>query len=178
MLRDRNLGPCWHGKIPTEKLPPCTLYRTQQGPKGSAITSILHPQHWLRSDEIDFASHLLAREYNGIDGLQASFLFSVLGRGGIVGTPTMPFVQILHTGGNHWVTASNLFAGNNEICIYDSLSTMLDNNTEQALSWMLRPNLWSCFLLFSNKPIAATVACLQLDLHMHSAATLDLRTVP
>jgi len=57
-----------------------------------------------------------------------------------VGTsPTRPFVQILHTGGNHWVTASNLFAGKNEVRIYDSLSTNLDTNTEQALSWMLRP---------------------------------------
>lgn len=68
-----------------------------------------------------------------------SLLFSVLERGGIVGTPTRQFVQILHTGGNHWVTASNRFAENNEVCIYDSLSTMLDSNTEQALSWMLRP---------------------------------------
>lgn len=103
------------------------------------MTSILHPQHWLTSDEVDLASHLLAREYNGVDGFQSSLLFSVLQKGGIVGTPNRQFVQILHTGGNHWVTASNLFASNNEVCIYDSLSTMLDNNTQQALSWLLRP---------------------------------------
>ncbi len=45
-----------------------------------------------------------------VDGFQSSLLFSVSERGGIVGTPTRQFVQILHTGGNHWVTASNLFA--------------------------------------------------------------------
>ncbi len=83
---------------PTENLPPRRLSRTQQAPKGSAITSILHPQHWLNSDEIDFASHLLAREHNDIDGFQSCLLFSVLERGGIVGTPTRQFVQILHTG--------------------------------------------------------------------------------
>ncbi|KAL1250775.1 hypothetical protein QQF64_018571 [Cirrhinus molitorella] len=110
MPKDKNLGPCWHGKNPTEILLPCRLSRTQQAPKGSAITSILHPEHWLSSDEIDFASHLLAKEYKEIDGFQSSLLFSALERGGIV-----------------------------DVCIYDSLSTMLDNNTEQALSWMLRP---------------------------------------
>ncbi len=31
--------------------------------------------------------------------------------------------------------------------------------------------------LYCIYSIAATVACLQLDLHMHYAATLDLRTV-
>lgn len=33
MLRDRNLGPCWHGKNPTENLPPRRLSRTQQAPQ-------------------------------------------------------------------------------------------------------------------------------------------------
>ncbi len=65
-----------------------------------------------------------------------------------MGTPTRQFVQILHTGGNHWVTASNLFAENNEVCIYDSLSTMLGSNTEQALSWMLRPKEHQFVVMF------------------------------
>nr|XP_055065582.1 uncharacterized protein LOC129447768 [Misgurnus anguillicaudatus] len=135
----RNLGPCWHGKNPSEMLPSLRLYRTQQVPKGSTLTSILHPQHWLSSDEMDFASYLLAKEYSGIDGFQSTLLFSVLDKGGIVGTPTRQFVQFLHAGGNHWVTASNLFADKNEVCLYDSLSTVMDNNAEQALSWLLRP---------------------------------------
>lgn len=134
-----NLGPYWNGKNPSAIIPSSRLYRTQQVPKGSAITSILHPQHWLSSDEIDFASHLLAKEYSAIDGFQSSLLFSALDNGGVVGTPTRQFVQILHTGGNHWVTASNLFAEKNEVCLYDSLSTVMDKNTELALSWLLRP---------------------------------------
>lgn len=79
-------------------LPTVLIKKTgPQAPKGSAITSILQPKHWLSSDEIDFVSHL-AREYNEIDGFQSSLLFGVLQRGGIVGTPTRPFVQTLHTG--------------------------------------------------------------------------------
>lgn len=73
------------------------------------MTALLHPHHWLSCDEIDFASYLLANEYPHIDGFQSTLLFSVLHNGGVVGTPSGQFVQILHTGGNHWVTASNLF---------------------------------------------------------------------
>ncbi|XP_056623672.1 uncharacterized protein LOC130436759 [Triplophysa dalaica] len=135
----KNLGPCWQDKNPTEKLPTFRLCRPQQAPKGSALSSILHPQHWLTSDEVDLASYLMARDYTEIDGFQSTLLFSALETGGVVGTPTRPFVQILHIGGSHWVTASNLFAGNNEVFIYDSLSTVLNSSTKQVLSWLLRP---------------------------------------
>ncbi len=91
------------------------------------MTALLHPHH------------LKPIEYPHIDGFQSTLLFSVLHNGGVVGTPSRQFVQILHTGGNHWVTASNLFCPKNQVCIYDSLSTVMYNKEKQILSWLLRP---------------------------------------
>ncbi|XP_056120630.1 uncharacterized protein LOC130097713 [Rhinichthys klamathensis goyatoka] len=136
---NKNYGPCWQGADPSQKKSAVRLQRPPQVTKRSKMTAVLHPHHWLGCDEIDFASYLLASEYPHIHGFQSSVLFSVLHDGGIVGTPSSPFVQILHTGGNHWVTASNLFCRDNQVCIYDSLSTMLNNKDKQILSWLLRP---------------------------------------
>ncbi len=135
MLRDRNLGPCWHGKNPTEICLHVDSLEHSKPPKAVPLLRFCTPN--IGSAVMRSILHLTF--LHDIDGFQSCLLFSVLERGGIVGTPTRQFVQILHTGGNHWGTASNLFAENNEVCIYDSLSTMLDSNTEQALSWMLRP---------------------------------------
>ncbi len=97
--------------------------------------------------------------------------YLVFRKGRIVGTPTRQFVQILHTGGNHWVTASNLFAENNEVL---HLWQPLNNVGQQYWTGLIMD------VKAKGTPIcghvsycsAATVACLQLDLHMHYAATL------
>ncbi|XP_028423773.1 uncharacterized protein LOC114548183 [Perca flavescens] len=136
---NKNYGPCWQGADPSEKKSAARLQRPPQVPKHSKMTAVLHPYHWLSCDEIDFASYLLASEYPHIHGFHSSVLFSVLHKGGILGIPSSPFVQILHTGDNHWVTASNMFCWNNQVCIYDSLSTVLYNKDKQVLSWLIRP---------------------------------------
>lgn len=75
------------------------------------------------------------------------------------------------------MTARNLFAGNNEVSIYDSLS-MLDNKTEQALSWMLRPKEDQFLVMFpSVQQQSNTSNCGLLVIGFAYAATLDLRTV-
>ncbi len=73
------------------------------------------------------------------------------------------------------MTASNLFAENNEVCFMTASQTMLDSNTEQAIMDVKAKGTPICGHV--SYCSAATVACLQLDLHMHYAATLDLRTV-
>lgn len=71
-----------------------------------------------------------------IIGFQSTLLFSALQNGGIVGNPSRQFIQILHTANNHWLTVSNLFCRTNEVCLYDSLSTDLDNKDKPAqASW-------------------------------------------
>ncbi|KAL6478912.1 hypothetical protein MHYP_G00123450 [Metynnis hypsauchen] len=133
--RSSNTGPLWSNfspvaKIPTEKL--------ERAPSVRMLSSILHSDYWLTSDEIDLACFYLARDNKHMDGFQSVLLYSGLQSGGIVGTPQGHFVQLLNTGGNHWVTTSNVFCEHNQICVYDSQVKKLDN-TKQALSWMLRP---------------------------------------
>lgn len=56
----------------------------------------------------------------------------------MIGTPQRPFVQILNVN-DHWITASNVFCGSNEVCIYDSLNVNINQNREQKLSWLIQP---------------------------------------
>ncbi|KAG9281931.1 hypothetical protein AMEX_G509, partial [Astyanax mexicanus] len=89
-----NHGPIWgnyspQGVIPTGRLSrPVSIHHDQ-------MISILDPHTWLTSDEMDSASYYMAQKYASTDGFQSSLLFSALRRGGIVGTPRKPFVQIL-----------------------------------------------------------------------------------
>ena len=87
---------------------------------------------------MDLACYYMAQKYPGTDGFQSSLLFSALRRGGIVGTPKKPFVQILNINDNHWIAAGKNFCGS-KVCIYDSLNCTINNTTKQMLSWMLRP---------------------------------------
>lgn len=65
--------------------------------------------------------------------------FQCLHQGGIVGTPEKPFVQIINVNDNHWITASKIFCGTNELCIYDSLNVSITKKTEQKLLWLIHP---------------------------------------
>jgi len=103
------------------------------------MLSILHPHTWLSSDEKDAASFYISQKFPHIDGFQSSLLYQTLHQGGVVGTPQAPFVQILNINDNHWITASNLFCGPNELCLYDSLNTIVNQQTKQKLSWLIRP---------------------------------------
>lgn len=134
-----NYRPCWQGKDPSKKIKCARLQRPPMVPKGSKNGAIMHPHYWLSSEEIDFASYLLATKCPHMDGFQSTLLFGALHNGGIVGTPSGTFIQIVHTGGNHWLTVSNLFCESNQICVYDSLSTVLDEKDKQILSWLIRP---------------------------------------
>ncbi|KAL1276614.1 hypothetical protein QQF64_036237 [Cirrhinus molitorella] len=67
------------------------------------------------------------------NGFQSCLLYQSLRQGGVVGTPQTPFVQILNINDNRWITASNLFCGPNEICIYDSTKDFLvDSSTSTS----------------------------------------------
>ncbi len=103
------------------------------------MLSILHPQTWLSSDEVDATSFYIAQKFPYIEGFQSCLLYQNLHQGGVVGTPQTPFVQVMNINDNHWITASNVFCGPNEVCIYDSLNAKITKQTEQKLSWMIRP---------------------------------------
>ncbi|XP_066541799.1 uncharacterized protein [Hoplias malabaricus] len=137
--RRENLGPVWGNHSPQEIIPAARLSRPVIIHHDQLI-SILDPHIWLSSDEIDSACFYMAQKYDDTDGFQSCLLFSALHRGSIVGTPVKPFVQVLNINDNHWITASNIFCQPNEVCIYDSLNSGINNNTKQMLSWMIRPS--------------------------------------
>lgn len=129
-------GPIWTKSSATEKNPPKRLSRPV---KLQTLQQLLHHDYWLTSDTIDMASYLLAKKHKEIDGFQSVLPFSALAQGGIVGTPTKPFVQIINIRNSHWITISNVFCSQNQLCVYDSLRGPLDLKTQQILSWLLRP---------------------------------------
>ena len=81
----------------------------------------------------------LIQKFPDVDGFQSCLCYQALHQGGVVGTPEKTFVQILNVNDNHWITASNVFCGPNELCIYDSLKTNTNKKTKQKLSWLIRP---------------------------------------
>lgn len=103
------------------------------------MLSIQHSKTWLSSDEVDAVCFHIAQKFPGIDGFQSCLCYQNLHQGSVVGTPQKQFVQIININDNHWITASNIFCGTNEISIYDSMNTVINKNTQQKLSWLLRP---------------------------------------
>ena len=82
--------------------------------------SILASGRWLNTALIGAAQTLLKRKFNSIGGLQDTLLKPW------VTTPLksdQSFVQLLHTGNNHWVTVTNLGCPSDTVKIFDSLST-------------------------------------------------------
>lgn len=131
-------GPIWMKHSPKDLIQ--TIRLEKQPPiKRHQLQSILHPKTWLTSDEVDATCFLLAKKFPAQDGLQSCLFFQCLHQGGVVGTPDKPFVQVLNVNDNHWITASNIFCGKNELCIYDSLNVTITKKTEQKLSWLIRP---------------------------------------
>ncbi|KAK7172363.1 hypothetical protein R3I93_004629 [Phoxinus phoxinus] len=97
-----------------------------------------HGPLWIRHSPKDVIQATKLK-FPHIDGFQSSLLYQTLHQGGVVGTPQAPFVQILNINDNHWITASNLFCGPNKLCLYDSLKTIINQQTKQKLSWLIRP---------------------------------------
>ncbi|XP_056599417.1 uncharacterized protein LOC130417719 isoform X1 [Triplophysa dalaica] len=136
--RQKSYGPLWRDHSPEKVIQARKLVKEVVIKEGQRL-SILHPQTWLSSDEMDAACFYISQQFPDIDGFQSNLLYQCLHQGGVVGTPQKPFVQILHINDNHWITASNLFCGPNEVCLYDSLNTNITKQTNQKLSWLIRP---------------------------------------
>ncbi|XP_057198393.1 uncharacterized protein LOC130559383 isoform X2 [Triplophysa rosa] len=136
--RQKSYGPLWRHHSPEEVIQARKLVK-EVVIKERQMLSILHPQTWLSSDEVDAACFHISQQFPHIDGFQSNLLYQCLHQGGVVGTPQKPFVQVLNINDNHWITASNLFCGPNEVCVYDSLNTNITKQTDQKLSWLIRP---------------------------------------
>lgn len=141
--------------------------------------SILEPNYWLRDDDIDAASFYLSQQHPNVDGFQSSVLFAPLHNRGVVGTPQRPFVQVLHIDDNHWVRASNLFCGPNELAVYDSLHLRLTEKNKKSshgfFARRLPPSVCEgqpC----KSRQTRAIVACLRFLLHSPCAMAFGQRS--
>ena len=99
-------------------------------PEDSAIskTAMLTDKH------IQMAQELLHRQFPHIEGLMSPSISTVQQ------FPVMrqEFVQVLHTGGLHWVTVSTIGCkGNNKVNLYDSLYHGISPQTEEQIASLL-----------------------------------------
>jgi hypothetical protein len=97
-------------------------------PGVAAMSVLSSPTAWLDDGIIDHAQAMLRQQFPTVSGLFATGSITLLGSPPELNTK---FVQILHLGGNHWVTASNIGCPKNSVNIFDSLSPQ-NNHTLSA----------------------------------------------
>lgn len=78
---------------------------------------ISYPAGWLTGDIIQYAQVLIKEVNPAIEGLQRP----ILGRVRNFDVVSSEFIQILHTGSNHWVCVSSLGCQPGYVHLYDSL---------------------------------------------------------
>ena len=108
---------------------------------------------WI-NDNIIYAAQLLLKEQSkgkihGWQSTQCSNFKNLF--------PPVPpfsrFIQILHVGGNHWITVSNMKVPGDgifldSVCIYDSLcSTSISTSTKKQICSFLKPKSKPCGLM-------------------------------
>ena len=71
------------------------------------------------------------------------------------------FVQVLHTGGDHWVTVSTIGCKPGEICLYDSLARKPSKDLEAQIAALL-----------CTKERSITIRYIQPLSHMYVAFTV------
>lgn len=88
------------------------------------LERILDPQYWLEDDEIDRASRMIKKERNDIYGLEDVCVTSA-GQGSKC---SGNFIQILHSHGHHWVTATTIGCDSGVIKVFDSMYRHFDRD--------------------------------------------------
>ena len=69
------------------------------------VMSIMKEDYWLTDEHIDHAQWLLSKQFPGAKGLHSVLAFE--SNPPKVQKGDKDFVQVLHVGGNHWVTVSH-----------------------------------------------------------------------
>jgi hypothetical protein len=88
---------------------------------------------WL-TDNVINAMQVLLREANpAVNGLQDTVLGETLAFEVMRGE----FVQVLHSGGNHWITVTNIGCPESSVKVYDSMYTQLPTQTKEQICTLL-----------------------------------------
>ena len=89
-------------------------------------------QRMLTDRHIDAAHQMLLNQFPDIRGLQSTLLGESLS----FRVTEPPFIQILHVGGNHWMTV--LVVDNNLVKVYDSMYRCISTCVSMQVASMLK----------------------------------------
>ena len=84
----------------------------------------------LNDKHMDFAQAIIRNQFKKLAGLQSTLALPVHPRPLI--TPAHPFLQIIHSKGNHWIVASSI-ASPPTVQVFDSLYSSVDDMTTRLL---------------------------------------------
>ena len=96
-------------------------------------------EKWLPDDVIDGMMKIVKEQFNHIQGLQDSCVIEIGGDNGLQ-QHNGPFIQIVNTAGNHWITISNINCKPNCVNVYDSCYRKLNADTRGHIVSMATPD--------------------------------------
>ena len=114
------------GRSRSECVPanPRHFHRSNTVPTLTSQTSkydkLLSEKYMLTDRDIDRAMRLVRRQYPNVSGLQDISVVACMGGHKMFDKYTGNFIQICHTGRNHWVTMTNIHCKTGSVRIYDS----------------------------------------------------------
>ena len=120
-----------NNKLKKDRKPNGVWKCTANGNPDNLVSTILKDDYWLSDQHIDHAQWLLSKQFPDANGLHSVLAFA--SKPPRVQTGDKGFVQILHVGGNHWVTATNIGCQENKIKVFDSLHQKLSKKEKQKL---------------------------------------------
>ena len=85
----------------------------------------------LNDKHINFAQEIIRKQFKNLTGLQSTLALAVHPRPLI--TPAHPFLQIIHSKGNHWIVASTVLSLPT-VQVFDSLYSSVDDMTTRLLT--------------------------------------------
>lgn len=89
---------------------------------------------WLTDVHISAATELLKTQFPNLAGFQASILGQNLSFRRLEG----PYVQIIHTNGNHWVTVAGIHGS--FVKVYDSKYKSVTEDTKRQIACLTAPD--------------------------------------
>lgn len=100
-----------------QKLPTDYYFTPKKG-----LDKILDPKYWLEDTEIDKTSGILRQSFPHINGLQSVCVVSALQADKV----KHPFLQMIHTHRQHWVTVTTIDCNQGTVRVFDSMYRRCD----------------------------------------------------
>jgi hypothetical protein len=105
---------------------------------------LLLGNEWLNDKHIHVAQTLIKEQFSNICGLHPTILQA--------NSKCLPpgSLQIMHSDGNHWLTASTLNRGTEDIVVYDSMYASVSKSTHSLLAKLVNTDKPSFSVQMAN----------------------------